>query len=59
MDNYLTYVHSFIHSFILYFLLMEIHIKHSNNNNQVSAGFVHSEENKQIIAEFLSINAIR
>ena len=38
----------FIHSFILYFLLMEIHIKHSNNNNQLSAGFVHSEENKQI-----------
>ena len=38
---------------------MEIHIKHLNNNNQVSAGFVHSEENKQIIAEFLSINAIR
>ena len=27
---------------------MEIHIKHSNNNNQLSAGFVHSEENKQI-----------
>ena len=38
---------------------MEIHIKHSNNNDQVSAGFVHSEENKQIIAEFLGINAIR
>ena len=46
-------------SFILYFLLMEIHIEHSSSNNQVRAGFVHSEENKQIIAEILSINAIR
>ena len=37
---------------------MEIHIK-QYKDNQVSASFVHSEENKQIIAEFLSINACR